>query len=184
VNASTDNLIVAMFAGADPGGNVNDYKATINWGDKSPVAIGLVASAGGGKFFAIGGHTYKAPRTYTVTVAIQDSGGSTFLASNTSVTVAAAAHMAVTVAAGSNASANVAAAATPTGTAATITAIPATPAVDLGTGALGDNEPPFSVHGLRGHKRVAPRKWAALWDSIIRSRRLERRREAERRQMR
>jgi hypothetical protein len=67
---------VATFidpAGAEPIGN---YKATIDWGDPDAPGANPTGTIGlsGGHFTVRGSHTYSAPGSYTVTVAVQDDG--------------------------------------------------------------------------------------------------------------
>ena len=63
---------LATFTDADPGGNLSDYTASINWGDGRS---GAGTISGPGPFAVNGSHTWAKPGTYTVTVHISDAGG-------------------------------------------------------------------------------------------------------------
>jgi hypothetical protein len=67
----TGTIAVATFT--DPGTPrpVNQYTATIDWGDKSPPILGQV-SASGSVYTVSGGHTYPQAGIYTITVSVQD----------------------------------------------------------------------------------------------------------------
>ena len=65
---------VATLTDSDPGGTVGDYSGTIDWGDGSSSAATI--STQGGAFAVSGSHTYRGKGTFTVTVVVVDSGGS------------------------------------------------------------------------------------------------------------
>jgi hypothetical protein len=68
----------------DPGtdGTVNDYTATINWGDGQS-SSGTVAANSSGGFNVSGTHTYASTGYFTVVTTINDVGGSTVSTSRT-----------------------------------------------------------------------------------------------------
>jgi len=66
--------VSAPFTDADPNGTAADYTATIAWGDGT-TGPATIATSGRG-FTARGAHTYKAHGTYSVTITITDTGGS------------------------------------------------------------------------------------------------------------
>jgi hypothetical protein len=65
----SDNQTVATFT--DPGGaeSIDDYVATVNWGDNSQ-APATITGPVGGVFTVQAGHTYVQPGTFTITVTI------------------------------------------------------------------------------------------------------------------
>ena len=76
---TTFNGTVATFADANPAGPTGDYTATIDWGDGSPlttVSGSAFTSAAGGVFSVPSSHVYSAGGTASVTVTIDDIGGS------------------------------------------------------------------------------------------------------------
>jgi phospholipase C len=68
--------VIAAFRDPGSDGTVNDYSATITWGDGQS-ATGNIQADGKGGFNVVGSNTYAATGNYTVTVAIADAGGST-----------------------------------------------------------------------------------------------------------
>jgi hypothetical protein len=78
------NVTVATFTDGDPNGLASQFKATIAWGDGTAASTGTIA-ASANSFTVMGSHTFASPGRYTVSVAIQDSGGSS--ASSTSKAV-------------------------------------------------------------------------------------------------
>src|SRR5262249_28735548 len=69
--------VVARFTDADPTGHVEDYSATIDWGDRSTSAGTLTAEPGGG-FAVSGSHSYFAvSKAVAISVTINDRGGAT-----------------------------------------------------------------------------------------------------------
>jgi hypothetical protein len=69
------NVTVATFTDGDPNGLASQFKATITWGDGTAASTGTIV-ASGSTFTVTGSHTFASPGRYTVSVAIQDSGGS------------------------------------------------------------------------------------------------------------
>ena len=65
----------------DPNGTASDYTATITWGD-GVTTLGTVVPGTPGLFNVVGTHTFE-EGTYTVSVVIADSGGSTTTAVST-----------------------------------------------------------------------------------------------------
>jgi VCBS repeat-containing protein len=86
---------IATFTDGNPGATINDFTATIDWGDGTPPqtfapGAGVIVSNGSGGFIVNGpAHTYTAPGIFNATVTITDDGGNTATVSDP-VTVAAA----------------------------------------------------------------------------------------------
>jgi uncharacterized protein (DUF2141 family) len=78
------NVTVATFTDADPNGTAGQFTATITWGDGTAPSAGTI-TASGSTFTVAGTHTFVAPGRYTVSAAIQDSGGSTAAATSKAV---------------------------------------------------------------------------------------------------
>jgi hypothetical protein len=74
---------VATFTDADPNGAIGDYTATINWGDNSQQTGGIIQVNSPSGFKVLDSHKYKTPGTYSVTVTINDQGGSSATATST-----------------------------------------------------------------------------------------------------
>jgi len=82
--APLSNVIVATLTdGAGSYSNPNDLSATINWGDSSSSAGKLVATGTPGVYSIEGSHTFGEYGSYTVSVSINDAGGSTASAQST-----------------------------------------------------------------------------------------------------
>ena len=64
------------FTDGNPGSTTADFTATITWGDGTTSA-GTVSGPTGGSFTVAGSHTYAEEGSNTVTVTVQDDGGST-----------------------------------------------------------------------------------------------------------
>ncbi len=79
--------IVATFTDADSNGSTSDFSALIHWGDGS-VSTGIIADKSGGGFNVFGTHVYANPGAFTVIVTINDFGGSSALAANSTAQVA------------------------------------------------------------------------------------------------
>ena len=75
--------VLASFVDADPRGAAGDYTATIAWGDGSTGTGSVSFSSTLNAFTVSGNHTYSVRRTYSITVTIQDTGGSTATATTT-----------------------------------------------------------------------------------------------------
>ena len=75
---------VGTFADANAAGAIDDFRATIDWGDGTPQSAGTVSQPGGPgtAFIVSGGHTYAdsgvngGTGTYAITVYVNDDGGS------------------------------------------------------------------------------------------------------------
>ena len=76
--------IVATFTDDDPGGVVSDYTATIDWGD-GHTSAGTIGTGSGGGFTVAGQHDYTDLGIHTVTVTIDDAGGSTVTTTTTTL---------------------------------------------------------------------------------------------------
>jgi len=80
------NGIVASFT--DPGGDgtVGDYLANIDWGDSQDAPfLGTIQANGSNQFSVYGSHRYHDRGSYTVTIEIDDVGGSTVTVTGTIV---------------------------------------------------------------------------------------------------
>ena len=78
VEGQTFNGTVLHFTDADPGAVATQYTTIIDWGNDPPTSNGItVTSDGAGGFVVDSGHAFAAAGTFTVTVSITDSGGST-----------------------------------------------------------------------------------------------------------
>lgn len=73
---------VATLTDANPGATKTDFTAAINWGDNSSSA-GVVAGPTGGPFTVNGSHTYTSTGFFTITVTVNDDGGSKATTSST-----------------------------------------------------------------------------------------------------
>jgi hypothetical protein len=77
VQATEGNVFsgtVATFTDANGNPDINDFSATIVWGDKQTSA-GTIVPDGSGGFAVLGGHTYAEKGTYSMTITIDDAGG-------------------------------------------------------------------------------------------------------------
>jgi uncharacterized repeat protein (TIGR01451 family) len=77
---SSFTATVAHFTDADPNGTVSDYSATINWGDGTSPSAGTIVPNLAGGFDVAGSHTYTGSGSKTITVKIDDAGGSSVTA--------------------------------------------------------------------------------------------------------
>ena len=68
--------MVASFIDFDPNGQAGYFTTTINWGDSTSSAGTVAANAQGG-FDVTGSHAYQRFGFYSITVGINDYGGST-----------------------------------------------------------------------------------------------------------
>jgi large repetitive protein len=69
--------VVGSFSDANTAAPVSDFTATVDWGDGSPLAAaGSIVSKGGGAFDVNGSHTYAHGGLFTITVKVNDVGGS------------------------------------------------------------------------------------------------------------
>ncbi|HEY8752080.1 MAG TPA: hypothetical protein VIM40_00315 [Arthrobacter sp.] len=68
---------VAGFTDANPTATIEDFTASINWGDGSPATTGTVTGPTGGPFTINGSHTYTDEGSYSIKTAVTDKGGST-----------------------------------------------------------------------------------------------------------
>ena len=76
------NVVVASFTDANPNGALGDYSASIYWGDGSAAVAGVINVNQSGGFDVRGTHTYSAAGPHTATIAIQDVGGSSAVATS------------------------------------------------------------------------------------------------------
>ena len=77
--------VVAHFTDANPLGALADYSALITWGDGNS-STGVVRVNASGGFDVLGSNTYAAAGTYTLSVKINDVGGSSITARSTAKT--------------------------------------------------------------------------------------------------
>ncbi|HET6884215.1 MAG TPA: DUF4214 domain-containing protein [Pirellulales bacterium] len=82
VTATAGNVVagtLATFTDADGDTNPADFKATIDWGDKSAVTTvsGSSITGVGATFSVAGSHTYAQGGNYTLTITISDTDGAT-----------------------------------------------------------------------------------------------------------
>src|SRR3989442_8694087 len=63
---------VATFTDPDPLSTATEYDATIDWGDSSPIDMGVISGPTGGPFTVSGTHMYAEEGTFQVTVVITD----------------------------------------------------------------------------------------------------------------
>jgi hypothetical protein len=82
----TVNGQIGTFADQDTGDNANEYGITINWGDGSS-SPGAATKTGPGAFAVSGSHTYGDEGARTVSLTVNDKGGSTVTQSQ-AITVA------------------------------------------------------------------------------------------------
>lgn len=83
-------LPVAIFNDANPGGNVSDFLASIDWGDGTPRSDGLVSQPGGPgtAFMVTGSHNYINPFVnggtgrFPINVVVRDVGGAATIINN------------------------------------------------------------------------------------------------------
>jgi hypothetical protein len=84
VEGQSFSAAVGAFTDANPEATVEDFSATINWGDGTPATTGTVSQQAGGTFIVSGSHTYAeespAGTPYAITFTVQDVGGSTLAA--------------------------------------------------------------------------------------------------------
>jgi phospholipase C len=66
--------VVAAFRDPGSDGSINDYSASITWGD-GQVSTGVLTASGNNNFTVSGSNTYALAGSYPVTVVIQDQGG-------------------------------------------------------------------------------------------------------------
>ncbi len=76
VEGASLNQVVASFTDLDPGAMASYFTTTIDWGDGA-MSPGTVAVNGQGGFDVAGAHAYQHFGFYSVTVGINDFGGST-----------------------------------------------------------------------------------------------------------
>jgi RTX calcium-binding nonapeptide repeat (4 copies) len=80
---STGLATVATFTDANPNATASDFTATVNWGDGSPSDNNVtITPNGSGGFSVNGSHTYAEEGNDTITVTINDTGGSTATATS------------------------------------------------------------------------------------------------------
>lgn len=77
--------VVATFSDPDPTASINNYLATITWGDGTSSAGTIVANQAGG-FSVVGTHTFATKATFSYSVAIQDAGGASATAQGSVLT--------------------------------------------------------------------------------------------------
>jgi hypothetical protein len=67
--------LVATFTDANPGGDLDDFTATIDWNDGSAPTAGRITGVPGGTFSVLGTHRYATLGPKTITVQVFDEGG-------------------------------------------------------------------------------------------------------------
>ncbi|HSO93350.1 MAG TPA: Ig-like domain repeat protein, partial [Candidatus Dormibacteraeota bacterium] len=72
-----DAVAGVTFTDADTNGNLTQYTAMIDWGDRSTFSAATVVRNPFGGFAAGGSHRYAKSAVYTVTVTVKDVGGAT-----------------------------------------------------------------------------------------------------------
>src|SRR5262249_22263692 len=80
VNVPLTNVIAGSFDDTDPRGQISNFKATINWGDGSPLDLATVITQPGGpgtRFNVVGSHTYSTTGAFNVTINVTSTGNST-----------------------------------------------------------------------------------------------------------
>jgi large repetitive protein len=84
------NTTVASFTNGAPNPNINDFTATINWGDGTVTTGTIIADPGAaGSFLVEGSHTYAdGPNSYTTTITVNAAGVATPSTANGTATVA------------------------------------------------------------------------------------------------
>jgi uncharacterized repeat protein (TIGR01451 family) len=83
VEGASFSGIVGTFTDANSGAPLSDYSGTIDWGDGSTSSATF---AGSGPINVSGTHTYEEEGVYTISVSVNDDGGSTVALSGTAVT--------------------------------------------------------------------------------------------------
>jgi hypothetical protein len=73
--SALSSIPVATFADANPQVDVNDFTATITWGDGGPTSAGTITSNGGGNYTVTSSHTYAEEGSKALSVLITDVGG-------------------------------------------------------------------------------------------------------------
>ena len=81
--------VVATFTDTDPNGSVNDFTASIDWGD-GETSSGRIVASGPGAFSVVGRHIYANPGSFSVPVSINDISGAS---ASTVSTAAVAPHV-------------------------------------------------------------------------------------------
>jgi hypothetical protein len=76
--------VVATFIDTNSNPDINDFSATILWGDTNS-STGTIIPDGNGGFIVIGSNTYQASGTYAITVVLTDLGGSLATAMSTAI---------------------------------------------------------------------------------------------------
>jgi uncharacterized protein (TIGR03118 family) len=87
VAATLDGLFngeLATFVDGNPNPDLSDFSATVDWGDGT-VTSGVVSNVLGATFAVAGSHTYATVGNKSVTVTINDAGGSKSVVTDTAV---------------------------------------------------------------------------------------------------
>lgn len=64
---------LVTFSDGDPGAQVSDYTASINWGDGTAASPGIVTGPVGGPFSVSGSHSYSKVGSYTIGVTVGEA---------------------------------------------------------------------------------------------------------------
>jgi predicted alpha-1,2-mannosidase len=70
--AARTNTAVSVPLATVTGGTATDYKATVDWGDGSPVTTGTIAPSSRAVYSVSGSHTYAKPGYYQAAVTVND----------------------------------------------------------------------------------------------------------------